>query len=397
MTEALRMGTSDALDFLRLEGKVSGQTAKAPIASLLKTLAGQSIYGFKPGTGIHILGGNYVIGSALMTTEAMNHGLEMTNKGGVAGLQDQFTQNVFSGRAPIFQGFGDSTMGSGWAATAIAKTAKAGSFFIQNDHIMGKSFVHNGASWLFDQHVKPWFDGGKVGSFDRIFQKIKGFRLDPGTADVVEQHLANGDYGAARHAYAMNMTDQATFQWRPEDQGIALSKGDLAKTFGQIMVNPMATASVLDRLATSGSIGDRIGALATYGKNAGMLYGASRAMGLSGSNFLPWRVINLRGGPLWQDMVTLSQAPDSKRFDYALKVLEGLPPVSWVVQSIAAVKQYQAGRPWQAFLTMVSNSSTPNMRTQAQKTLESNPPVSWLKQGAKDVGRTFSFLNPPKH
>jgi hypothetical protein len=396
MEEALHSGNSDALDLMRLEGKVGGQVAKSPAASLLKTLTGIGVYGFKRSVGLHIQGGNYALGSGFLGTEAMNNGFRILNEGGQAGLKELFEKGVFSGRRPIFEGFGDTSMGTSLVGRTATRLAQGGTFWIQNDHIMGKGAVYNAASWLFDRHVKPWFDGGQVGDFGRIFNKIKGFRLDEGAADQMEGFLKQGNYPAALHSYAMNMTDQITYQWRPEDQGMALSKGQVAKMWGQVMISPTSYAQALDRLASRGTAADRTKALVTYGKNTALLYGASRLAGLSGSNALPWKVINLRGGPLWQDIVGLTQQPDKKRLDFALKALENMAPVSFVVQAISIVKQFMSDNPWGGFLSMISGSSTPNMRMQSQKALESVPPISWIKQGARTLGNTFSFLNPPR-
>jgi hypothetical protein len=395
INEALSMGSSDAMDMIRLQGRAGGTLVKAPVMSWLKTMAGAGAYGLKTGSALHIAASSYAQATGFLGTEATNAGFRVSEQGGVEHVRELFQRGVFTARAPITGGFGDSSMGSSFFAQASAKMAQASTFFLQNAHILAKSAVYDAASWLFDKHMKPFVDSGMKGDFDMKAHDIKDYLLDQGASDQWRSLLGN-DYEAARHGYAINMTDQITYQWRPEDQGNALSKGSLAKLWGQLMVMPTSYAASLGRLASKGSVIDRVGNLATYGKNTALLYGAERLAGLSGANVLPWRVIGLKGGPLWQDMTNLMQQPDSKKLDFALKALENMAPTAWVIQGIQVVKELQNENPWGALLTFGGASTTPSMRPQAQKAFERIPPIPQIRQASKWLGNTFSFLNPPK-
>lgn len=362
--QALNGGASDAQELLRALGREGSTASRRGLVSYLQTTAGMGTYGFRPSSALHIVANGYALGSGYLGTEAMNQGFKASAEGGLPHLMEQFQRDAFTGRVPILYGFGDASMGSGAVAGAFSKLGKASSFFVQNGHIVAKSAIYDAASWLFDRHIKPWVAGGKIADWESKAHDIRGYHLDPGVSDLVEQHLATGDYEAAKHAYAQNMTDKITFQWRPEDQGYALNKGIVAKMYGQLMVMPTQYASALGQLASQGSFLDRVANLAAYAKNTAALYGAERAAGLSGSNLLPWKVITLRGGPLWQAMVnTTSQQPGKRELQTAIKSLSTLAPgVPQVIQGIQVVKEIEAGHPWAAFLTLTGFSVRPDLR-----------------------------------
>jgi hypothetical protein len=364
INEVLNMGQSDAQDILKAMGKEGGTSAHGSLLSFLKTTAGLGAYGFKPSSSLHILEQTHILGSGYIGTEAMNQGFKASAKGGSAHLEEQFAKGVFTGRSPITQGFGDTSMGSNVVGSALSKLSSVGSFFVQNGHILAKSAVYDGASWLFDRHIKPWVDKGMVAPWEGKLHDIRGYLLDTGAADNVEAHLKAGDYEAAKHTYAQNMTDQITYQWRPEDQGLALNKGMLAKMYGQLMVAPTGYLSALSRLGSSGSFLDRVQNFATYGKNLTAFYGADRLAGLSGGNLLPWRVITLSGGPLFQDMNQLIQYQSgSKELKSAAKVLASLTPgAPQAVQAAQIIKYLEAGKPYEAALTLGGFSVRPDLQ-----------------------------------
>ena len=362
--EALNAGQSDAMEILRSLGKEGSTAPHRPLMSYLQTAAGMGTYGYKPSSALTILEHNYLVGTAFLGTEAMNRGFEASARGGVPHLQEQFQKGVFTGRIPVLYGFGDSATGSGWLSDMFTKAAKASTYFTQNGHVLGRSGVYDAASWMFDRYVKPWMDRGKMGDWEAKARQIKAFRLDPGALDQVKDFLDQGNYEAAKHAYATNMTDQIAFMFRPEDQGRALSGGMLAKMYGQLMIVPTHYAAAMARLASTGGFADRVAALSTLAKNTAAFYGANRAAGLSGGNLLPWRVVTLRGGPLWQAMSSLS-TPQPGRNDVktALKTLSTfVPGVPDVIQAIQVAKELEMGHPRAAFLTLNGFSVRPDLR-----------------------------------
>jgi hypothetical protein len=362
--EALNAGQSDAREILRALGNEGSQASHRGLVSYLQTSAAMGTYGFRPSSALTILEHSYLLGTGYLGTEAMNRGFEISAKGGLPHLQEQFQKGVFTGRIPVLYGFGDASMGSNWLTSMFTKLGKASSYFVQNGHILGRSAVYDSASWLFDRNIKPWVDGGKLGDWDSKLHSVKGYMLDQGVVDQVESLLSKGDYAGAKHAYAQNMTDQIAFAFRPEDQGLALNSGMVAKMYGQLMVVPTHYASAMTRLSGRGSFADRIANLATFGKNTAAFYGANRLAGLSGANLLPWRVVTLRGGPLWQNMTNLtSQQPGSNQLKATEKALAALTPgIPQVVQATQVVKELQAGHPWAAFLTLNGFSVRPDLK-----------------------------------
>ena len=370
INEVMNGREGDAVELLRALGKEGAESSHRSLVSYLQTAAGMGTYGFRPSSAMTILEHNYLIGSGFLGTEAVNNGFRTSAQGGLAHLQDQFQKGVFSGRVPVLYGFGDASMGSNWFANLFNKMGKASVYFVQNGHILGRSAIYDSASWLFDKHVKPWMDSGKLGDWNSKVKAIRGYYLDPGSLSQVEGLLAQGDYAGARHAYAQNMTDQITFTFRPEDQGWALNKGMVAKMYGQLMVAPTHYASALTRMAGAGSFTDRVSNLATYAKNTAAFYGASRLAGMTGNNLLPWRVVTLSGGPLWQNMTNLiAQKPGtSKQLADAKKALISgamavTPLAPQVVQASQVIKDLEAGNGWGAFLTANGFSASPDLRS----------------------------------
>ena len=360
--EALNGSRSEALDVLKALGK-EGEGPQKIILSYLQTAAGMGAYGFKPSSALTILEHNYLLGSGFLGTEAMNRGFKAASDGGLDHLKDLFQKGVFTGKVPMY-GFNEAAGGGGTLASLFNRLGKASGYFVQNGHILGRAGVYDAASWLFDKHLRAWFDRGKVGDWTQKAKAIKAFRLDPGALDQVETLLSQGDYEGAKHAYAQNMTDQIAFGFRPEDQGRALNTGILGKMFGQLTVVPMHYMAALTRLAGSGGFFDRTAALATFAKNTAAFYGANRMAGLSGGNLMPWRVVTLRGGPLWQAMVNLSSSQPGKReLQTAMKEVTALAPMgSQVTQAVEVIKQIEAGRPYAAFLTAGGFSVRPDLR-----------------------------------
>ena len=150
----------------------------------------------------------------------------------------------------------------------------------------------------------------------------------------------------------------ATFQWRPEDQGTWLNGSALAKMWGQLMIVPSHYLANITRLASSGSFTDRVGNLATFAKNTGAFYGANRAAGMSGTNLLPWKVISLRGGPVWSFAAQLTQSKNIKQdLDIILKQAGSMFPAAQLKQLAQVGKNLAEGDPWKAFLTLVGRGT----------------------------------------
>ncbi len=331
--------------------------------STVQGLIGTGLYGLKPGTALHIEQNAYAVGSGYLGSEAMNQGFKASRTGGTAHLEELYRRGVFTGRSSILYSTGDVVRGTNWFSSMLGKLGHASAFFVQNGHIQAKAAVYDGASWLFDKSAKAWFDRGQKGSWQDVMRKARGYHLDQDALAQVERLIGQGDYAGARHAYAQNMTDQITYMWRPEDQGALMGGATISRLYGQLMVLPTNYLSSLTRLASRGSFADRVGNLAAYAKNTAALYAANRAAGLSGANLLPWNIVTLRGGPLWQDIIQLStQRPDKKGLAAALKALGTLPPVAEVRQAATVIKQLQEDKPWGAFLTLTGFSVRPDLR-----------------------------------
>ncbi len=379
--------TGNRSDALKIYQAISRQGKTAPggvdAISVAKTLTGLGAYGFRPGVAQHVVQSSYLVASGLIGTEAINHGFEVMNKGGAGHLAELFRKGVFTGNSPILKGVGDTSFG----ANFIDRLMKSGVFFTQNAHVLSKAAVYDGASWLFDRMIKPWVDGGKIAGWELKSHQIRGYLLDTGARDQMEAFLKQGNYEAAKHVYAQNMTDIATYNWRPEDQGQALNRtGILSRIYGQLMIAPTQFASALARIAGEGSFTDRLTNLATYGKNTAAFYAANKSLGMSGSNLLPWKTISLNGGPLFQYLAQMtSERPGQREMDAVMRFLDSMPPVSWVKQGQTVVKELQAEHPWAAFLTLMGESVTPELRVSGVK-----GPFemfgNWLGRNARAVG-----------
>jgi hypothetical protein len=366
--QAMNASQRDMLSLMRAlgnEGSNATEGGRANLLSVLKGLAAAKIYGFRPSSAKTIIMHNYLLSTGILGTEATNRGFAISAAGGNEHLQEQFKAGVFSGRIPSIFDLASPGGEASWLGKAFNKLTQASSYFVQNGHILGRSAIYDGASWLFDRNIKPWIDGGKVGDFNVKMHSVKGHYLDPGAFDQVKGLLDAGDYTGARHAYAQNMTDQIAFQFRPEDQGWALNKGLMAKMWGQLSIVPTQYASALTRMASRGSFADRAASLATFAKNTAAFYGASRAAGLSGASLFPWHVVTLRGGPLWQGMVNMQmQKPGQKALKTALQtaatIVPGLPQA---VQAKQVIKDLEAGNDYAAFLTATGDSVSPDLQT----------------------------------
>jgi hypothetical protein len=362
LDQALNAAKNDAMSVARALGSDNPHRA---LISYLQTSAGIGAYGFKPSSAATILMHNYLEGVGFLGSEAVNQGFKATSESGLEGLQKKFDNGVFSGRVPILHGFENATMGSGLFSKAFTKVSNAAGFFVQNGHIIGRASIYDAASWLFDRHIQPWMDGGRLGDWEDKSHAIRGYALDQGTLIRVEHLLGQGNYAEARHAYAQNMTDMICAQFRPEDQGRALNSGVVSRMYGQLMVVPTNYAASLARIAGSGSFTDRVANVAAYAKSTAAFYGASRLAGLSGTNLLPWRILTLRGGPLWQNMVALTQSqPGSPMLKTAEKALTAMAPGGpQVVQLSQVVNDVQHDNWWGAFLTANGFSTRPDLRS----------------------------------
>jgi hypothetical protein len=365
--EAINGNQNDLQAIFKALGSDSSEGSHVNLLSILKTMAAAKIYGFKPHSALNVMEHNYLIGSGILGTEAVNKGFEISSKGGDALLRAQYEKGVFTGRSTY--GFGDTgTAVRDLFSRTFNKVSKAASYFVSNAHILGRSAIYEGASWLFDKHVGAWFDAGKVGDFDRVMHNAKGFHLDAGAFDQVRSLIDQGDIAGARHAYAQNMTDQICFTWRPEDQGRALNSGVLSKLWGQLAVVPTHYMAAMGRMLGSGSFADRATSAATFAKNTAAFYGANRLAGLSGANLLPWHVVTLRGGPLWQTMVNLTVQPHNSSLktvaQKALATAKAITPLyPQYVQATQVEKDMEAGNAYGAFLTLTGASVSPDFQS----------------------------------
>ena len=155
----------------------------------------------------------------------------------------------------------------------------------------------------------------KTNVIDEVkFSKRSGMTLmDDNIQNQMKRLMNEGKVDGAKNLFASNMVDETMFVYKP-GMGNTLSKGSLiGKTFGQFGQYAMWYRSNIMRGLTQGTTSQKIGfALRSLSGGAALatMYGA---IGIGATNFLPWSPMIFTGGPFYDLMNTIIQAPKSPR------------------------------------------------------------------------------------
>lgn len=158
---------------------------------------------------------------------------------------------------------------------------------------------------LMEQAYKKSFTGGifNEGKF------LKYSRLEVFTPDVklnVLTQVKQGNKQAAKDIFAREMVNTTMFDYTKLNKPLN-AKGVLGKLYYQYMTYPLNLASGLAQTMSNGSVSARVKSLAALGTGLTALGTAMGLLGIQKSQFMTWNQISFSGGPLWTDMIMLSQ------------------------------------------------------------------------------------------